>query len=105
MISYVTGAATASEMKAVTTARTAIRMSDRPVVTFLAAACTGHYPGVRTRPLSAFIGRITGNTPVRNCRFWLSRACAVHDASRGPSALRTKGAFRLRGPGSPLIVR
>jgi hypothetical protein len=44
VIIYVTGAATASEMKAVTTDRTVIRMSDRPVVTFLAAACTGHYP-------------------------------------------------------------
>jgi len=44
MITYVTGAATASEMKAVTTVQTVIWMSDRPVVTFLAAACTGHYP-------------------------------------------------------------
>jgi hypothetical protein len=44
MITYVTGAATASEMKAVTTGRTVIQMSDRPLVTFPAAACTGHYP-------------------------------------------------------------
>jgi hypothetical protein len=34
MITCVTGAATASEMKAVTTVRTVIEMSDRPVVTF-----------------------------------------------------------------------
>jgi hypothetical protein len=43
VILCVTGAATASEMKAVTTSRTVNRMPDRPVV-FLAAACTGHYP-------------------------------------------------------------
>jgi hypothetical protein len=34
VIICVTGAATASEMKAVTTGRTVILMSDRPVVTF-----------------------------------------------------------------------
>jgi hypothetical protein len=65
----VTGAATASEMKAVTTDRTAIQMSGRPTVTFLAAACTGHYPGERVKPLSAFSPRICGNTPVRSRRF------------------------------------
>lgn len=68
VIMCVTGAATASEMKAVTTSRTVNRMAGRPVV-FLAAACTGHYPGVRSRPLSAFSPRISGNTPVRICRF------------------------------------
>jgi len=58
VILYVTGAATASEMKAVTTSRPVIRMPDRSVVTFLAAACTGHYPGVRPGSLSAFSRRI-----------------------------------------------
>ena len=73
MIMCVAGAATASEMKAVPTSRAVIRMPDRPVVIFLAAACTGHYPGVRPGSLSAFSPGIPGNTPVRSCRFRLSR--------------------------------
>ena len=80
MILYVTGAATASEMKAVTTIRTVIGMPDRPVV-FLAAACTGHYPGVRSRPLSAFSPRISGNTSVRIYRFSASAVRPVRRAA------------------------
>jgi hypothetical protein len=62
MIMYVTGAATASELKAVTTSLPVIRMADRPVV-FLAVACTGHYPeyvpghSARSGPRSPVIRR------------------------------------------------